>query len=71
MTENALRQGDHVEWKSSWGKTTGRVIRKVTRRTKVGGTELRGSTDDPVYLVESDKTGKRAGHKAGALRKLA
>jgi hypothetical protein len=71
MTEATLRQGDRVEWNTSQGKTTGRVIRKVTRPTKVGGTELKGSTDDPVYLVESEKTGKRAGHKADALRKLA
>lgn len=70
MTEDALHQGDRVEWNTPQGKTTGRVIRKATRRTKVDGTELKGSTDDPVYLVESEKTGKRAGHKAAALRKL-
>ena len=65
-----LNKGDRVEWNTSQGKTTGRVLRKVTNRTKVGGTELKGSTDDPVYLIESDKTGKRAGHKAGALRRI-
>lgn len=37
-----LNEGDRVEWNTSQGKTTGRVIRKVTRRIEVGGTELKG-----------------------------
>jgi hypothetical protein len=64
-----LRTGDRVEWNTSQGKTMGRIKRVVTGTAKVGGTELKGSKDDPVYIVESEKTGARAGHKADALTK--
>jgi hypothetical protein len=64
-----LKKGDKVEWNTSQGTTHGTVQRKVTDETTVGGTTLKGSKDDPVYVVKSDKSGKEAGHKAGALRK--
>ncbi len=64
-----LRTGDRVEWNTSQGKTTGHIERVVTGSVKIGGTELKGSKDDPVYIVESEKTSARAGHKADALTK--
>jgi hypothetical protein len=64
-----LKKGDKVEWNTSQGKTHGTVEKKVTKETKVGGTTLKGSKEDPVYLVKSDKSGKEAGHKADALKK--
>lgn len=64
-----FKQGDKVQWNTSQGRTEGEVQRKVTEETKVGGTTLKGSKDDPVYIVKSDKSGKEAGHKAGALDK--
>lgn len=66
-----LRKGDKVRWNTSQGETSGKVVQISTRRTKVGGTELKGSKDEPIYLVKSDKTGQKAGHKARALRKKA
>jgi len=56
------------------GETHGRVVEKVTGEKRVGnegqkGTRVKGSKDDPRYVVESDKTGKRAAHRADALRK--
>ena len=62
-----LEKGDRVHRNTSQGRTSGVVEKKVTSRTKVGGTELKGSKQDPVYIVKSDKTGARAGHKEGAL----
>ena len=62
-----LKKGDRVQWNTSQGKTTGRVEKIVKSKTKVGGTELKGTEADPVYVVKSDKTGKEAGHKEGAL----
>jgi hypothetical protein len=51
------------------GETHGKVVRKLTSRTKIGGTEIAATKDDPRYLVESDKTGKVAAHKPDALER--
>ncbi len=66
-----LRKGDRVEWNTSQGPTTGKVKRKLTRRTNVKGHEVAASADNPEYLVESEKSGSEAAHKPGALRKKA
>ena len=69
MTIKNLNKGDHVEWDTSQGKTTGKVKRKLTSKTEVGGHTAKASKDDPQYLVESEKTGAEAAHKPDALRK--
>jgi hypothetical protein len=73
MTKH-LKTGDRVAWDTPQGETHGRVVEKVTGEKRVGnegqkGTRVKGSKDDPRYVVESDKTGKRAAHRADALRK--
>ncbi len=65
----ALKAGDKVSWKTSQGKTEGKVVRKQTSPTKIKGHEVQASKDNPQYIVESAKTGARAAHKAGALSK--
>jgi hypothetical protein len=70
-----LKKGDRVEWNTPQGKTTGKVMETVTGRKRVRndgqrGQEVVGSRDDPRYVVESDKTGKRAAHRGDALEKL-
>jgi hypothetical protein len=69
MTIKRLNKGDEVEWKTSQGKTSGTVKRKLTSETEVGGHTAKASEDDPQYLVESDKTGAEAAHKPDALKK--
>lgn len=69
MAEKKLRKGDEVAWDTSQGETTGKVVEKKTKDFSVKGTKLKASPDDPRYLVESDKSGKRAGHKPDELRK--
>jgi Hypervirulence associated proteins TUDOR domain len=64
-----FKSGDKVRWNTPQGETHGVVQRKETKKVMVGGTKLDGSEDDPVYIVKSDKTGKEAGHKAGALKR--
>jgi hypothetical protein len=61
-----FRQGDTVEWNTPQGKTRGTVKRKLTSDTEVGGQKVKASEDDPRYLVESEKSGKQAAHKADA-----
>ena len=62
-------KGDKVEWDSSGGHSTGKVVRKLASATRIKGHKVAASKDNPEYLVESDKSGKRAAHKPEALGK--
>jgi DUF2945 family protein len=63
-------QGDTVEWNTPQGKTRGRVKKKLTSDTEVGGQKINASEDDPRYLVESEKSGKEAAHRPESLSKV-
>ena len=65
-----LKTGDRVKWDTSQGETTGKVVKKQTSRTKIKSHTVAASKEKPQVIVESEKTGKRAAHKAGALRKV-
>ena len=58
-----------MSWDTSQGETYGKVVRKQTSPTKIKGHEVAASTENPQYIVESDKSGKRAAHKPEELRK--
>ena len=62
-----FEKGDHVTWKSHGSTTEGTVERKITSDTEASGRTVRASEDDPQYEVESDKSGRTAVHKPGAL----
>ncbi len=63
-----LKKGDKVEWDSSGGHSVGKVVKKVTRPTKIKGHKVAASKDNPEYIVKSDKGGEAA-HKPEALKK--
>ncbi|ARM88847.1 hypothetical protein RHEC894_CH02559 [Rhizobium sp. CIAT894] len=65
-----LKKGDAVSWDASQEKTAGRVIRKQSSPTKIKGHKVKASASEPQYIVESDKSGKRAAHRPGELSKL-
>jgi len=65
----ALRPGEAVDWNTPQGVTHGHVVEKTTSRGKIKGHTVAASKDNPEYVVESDKTGKRAAHKRSALKK--
>ena len=65
----SVKVGDKVSWESSGGHSTGKVVKKLTSPTKIKGHKVAASKDNPEYLVESEKSGKQAAHKAGALKK--
>ncbi len=65
----ALKQGDEVEWSTSQGTTKGKVKAVKTSDFSVKGTDLKASKDDPKVLIESEKSGKEAGHKPGSVKK--
>lgn len=68
MPDN-LKKGDKVEWETSQGTTSGTVKKKLTSETKIKDHKVAASKDNPEYLVESDKSGKQAAHKAESLKK--
>jgi hypothetical protein len=65
-----FKQGDTVEWNTPQGKTRGKVKKKLTSNTEVGGQKINASEEDPRYLVESEKSGKEAAHKPDTLSKV-
>ena len=62
-----LEKGDRVTWNSHGSTTEGTVVRKITSDTEASGRTVRASKDDPQYEVESNKSGRTAVHKPGAL----
>lgn len=69
MSEKTFKAGDAVKWEHSQGTTEGKVVRKLTKPTSIKGHKVAASSDNPEYLVESEKTGARAAHKPDALKK--
>lgn len=66
--KKSLKVGAKVSWRTSQGETTGKIVRKAEKPLKIKGFEVKASADSPAYVVRSDKSGKKAAHKAGALR---
>jgi hypothetical protein len=60
--------GDRVSWSSSGGEAHGKVVKKATSPTKIKSHKVAATKDDPQFVVETNE-GKRAAHKAGALKK--
>jgi hypothetical protein len=64
-----FKPGDKVDWNTSQGRTTGTVKKKLTKPTDIKSHHVAASSENPEYLVQSDKTGAQAAHKPGALHK--
>ncbi len=65
-----FKQGDQVQWNTPQGKTRGKVKKKLTSSTEVGGQKINASESDPRYLIESEKSGKESAHKPDSLSKV-
>ncbi|MFS2029493.1 MULTISPECIES: DUF2945 domain-containing protein [unclassified Curtobacterium] len=65
----ALTKGDTVHWNTSQGKTTGTLVQKRVSDFEFDGQSFKPADDDPYWIVESEKSGKRAAHKESALTK--
>lgn len=66
----SLEVGDRVSWNTPQGRKRGRVVARNTTDFELAGQHFKASKDHPKFVVESDKTGKRAAHTDSALRKL-
>ncbi|WP_035775911.1 DUF2945 domain-containing protein [Arthrobacter sp. H5] len=65
-----MDKGDRVSWATSQGRTQGTVVSRRVAPFTFAGQKFNASSDEPFYVVESEKTGAQAAHKATALRKL-
>jgi hypothetical protein len=58
-----------VAWRTPQGPTEGTVRKRLTRPTDIAGHHVAASADNPQLLVQSERSGKVAAHKPGALKK--
>lgn len=65
-----FKRGDRVEWNFRGRTVVGKVRRRLTSRTEVGGQVFAASKDDPRYLVRSEKSGKETARRPDALTKV-
>ena len=61
-----VKVGDKVDWYSSGGHSTGKVVKKLTKPKMNKDHKDAESKDNPEYLDETNE-GKQAAHKASAL----
>jgi hypothetical protein len=47
----AFNVGDRVQWNTAQGVTTGRIEKKLTQPTDIGGHHVAASVKAPQYLV--------------------
>jgi hypothetical protein len=64
-----FKRGDRVEWNFRGRTVTGRVRKRLTKRTELGGQIVAASPEDPRYLVRSDVSGKETTRRPTALRR--
>ncbi|KQR20160.1 hypothetical protein ASF79_11335 [Agreia sp. Leaf335] len=65
----AFSKGDTVRWNTPQGETRGTIVEKKTKDFSFDGQKFTASSDEPAYVVESEKSGKQAAHKESALTK--
>ena len=69
VVDVSIGKGDSVHWNTSQGRTTGTTKERKTSRFQHDGQTFNASSDDPYWIVESDKTGATAAHKESSLTK--
>lgn len=62
-----MRKGQKVSWNTSQGRTHGKTVERRTDDFTFDGQQFRASTDEPYWIVESEKSGKQAAHKESSL----
>jgi hypothetical protein len=66
----SIKIGDRVSWSTPQGRTQGVVREKKDKDFTFDGQKFTATSDEPAYIVESEKSGKKAAHKGSALRTL-
>jgi hypothetical protein len=65
-----MKVGDRVSWSTPQGRTQGRIVERKTSDFQLAKQQWRASEDEPMFVVESEKTGAQAAHEPSALRVL-
>ena len=65
-----FKRGERVEWNFRGRTVTGRVRRRLTTRTEVGGKVVAASKDDPRYVVRSEKSGTETTRRPQNLKRV-
>ena len=68
--KKALKPGTKVSWNTSQGRTAGKVVKKQTTATTIKTHKVAASKANPEYIVKSDKSGDKAAHKRGSLKRV-
>lgn len=66
----SFKRGDRVEWSFRGHRVVGRVVKKLTERTEVGGRIAAATKEDPRYVVRTEKGGREAAHRGEALTRV-
>ncbi|MAS56675.1 DUF2945 domain-containing protein [Nocardioides sp.] len=64
-----LTKGDSVTWNTSQGTTSGTTVERKTKPFQHDKQKFDASSDEPYWIVESEKTGATAAHKESSLTK--
>jgi hypothetical protein len=64
-----FKRGDRVEWSFRGRPVTGKVRRRLVKRTEVAGQIVAASKDDPRYVVRSDASGKETTRRPEKLKR--
>jgi len=67
---SSISVGDRVSWGTPQGRTQGKVVERKTKDFSLKGHDFTASEDEPMLVVESEKTGAHAAHKPSSLRRL-
>jgi hypothetical protein len=54
-----FKQGDRVKWNTPQGETYGKVKKRLTSATEVGGQKVNASEDDPPKSSRARRAAKR------------
>ena len=63
----AFCTGAKVSWNTSQGRSHGKAVEKRVKEFTFDGQKFKASSDEPYWIVESDKTGAKAAHKESSL----
>jgi hypothetical protein len=66
---NEFKRGDRVEWNFRGRTVSGKIRRRLTKRTEVAGQVVAASPDDPRYVVRTESSGKETTRRPAALRR--
>lgn len=63
----SINKNDKVTWNTPQGQTHGHAVEKKTSEFTFDGQKFSASSDEPYWIVESEKSGKKAAHKESTL----